>query len=155
MVLCSSIVLTLPIWSVYWIKSSIRSQNNPKQRLLGIIYIFDVSAEKNNFVSTPDRRQWKTLLTIDKRGSEIASTSVFDCHLLPVGWLTDLGPNTLKSIQIHYNYFELSMITITLQLQDLQKCNDYNYNYFRNVIKSLLLLLKFLCKIAMLYSTHI
>ena len=87
MVLCSSIVLMLPIWSVYWIKSSIRSQNNPKQRLLGIIYIFDVSAEKNNFVSTPDRRQWKTLLTIDKRGSEIASTSVFDCHLLPVGWL--------------------------------------------------------------------
>ena len=32
---------------------------------------------------------------------------------------TDLGPNTLKSIQIHYNYFDLSMITITLQLQDL------------------------------------
>ena len=31
----------------------------------------------------------------------------------------DLGPNTLKSIQIHYNYFDLSMITITLQLQDL------------------------------------
>ena len=61
------------------------SQNNPKQRLLGIIYIFDVSAEKNIFVSTPDRRQWKSLLTIDKRGSEIASTSVFDCHLLPVG----------------------------------------------------------------------
>ena len=25
----------------------------------------------------------------------------------------DLGPNTLKSIQIHYNYFDLSMITIT------------------------------------------
>ena len=33
--------------------------------------------------------------------------------------LADLGPNTLKSIQIHYNYFDLSMITITLQLQDL------------------------------------
>ena len=32
---------------------------------------------------------------------------------------TDLGPNTLKSIQIHYNYSDLSMITITLQLQDL------------------------------------
>ena len=31
----------------------------------------------------------------------------------------DLGPNTLKSIQIHYSYFDLSMITITLQLQDL------------------------------------
>ena len=31
----------------------------------------------------------------------------------------DLGPNTLKSIQIHYNYLELSKITITLQLQDL------------------------------------
>ena len=33
--------------------------------------------------------------------------------------LADLGPNTLKSIQIHYIYFDLSMITITLQLQDL------------------------------------
>ena len=32
---------------------------------------------------------------------------------------SDLGPNTLKSIQIHYSYFDLSMITITLQLQDL------------------------------------
>ena len=31
---------------------------------------------------------------------------------------SDLGPNTLKSIQIHYNYFDLSMITITLQIQD-------------------------------------
>ena len=47
----------------------------------------------------------------------------------------DLGPNTLKSIQIHYSYFDLSMITITLQLQYLWKCNEYNYNYFRNVIK--------------------
>ena len=27
--------------------------------------------------------------------------------------LPDLGPNTLKSIQIHYNYFDLSVITIT------------------------------------------
>ena len=33
-------------------------------------------------------------------------------------WL-DLGPNTLKSIQIHYSYFDLSMITIALQLQVL------------------------------------
>ena len=44
---------------------------------------------------------------------------------------TDLGPNTLKSI----NYFDISMITITLLFKDLYKCNDYNYNYFRNVIK--------------------
>ena len=27
------------------------------------------------------------------------------------------------------------MITITSQLQVLWNCNDYNYNYFRNVIK--------------------
>ena len=36
------------------------SQNNPKQGLLGIIYIFHGSVEKNNFVSTPDIRQSKT-----------------------------------------------------------------------------------------------
>ena len=48
------------------------------------------------------------------------------------------------------------MITITLQLQDLQKCNDYNYNYFTNVIKYITnYFWSFLCKIAMLYSTHI
>ena len=45
------------------------------------------------------------------------------------------GAKYFESIQIHYSYFDLSMITITLQLQDLWKCNDYNYNYFRNVIK--------------------
>ena len=40
-------------------------------------------------------------------------------HDIFVVHASDLGPNTLKSIQIHYNYFDLSMITITLQLQDL------------------------------------
>ena len=46
---------------------------------------------------------------------------VSNCDFLTfqlVSW-ADLGPNTLKSIQIHYSYFDLSMITITLQLQDL------------------------------------
>ena len=32
-------------------------------------------------------RQSKILLTIDERGSEIATTSVFDCQLSPVGRL--------------------------------------------------------------------
>ena len=39
------------------------------------------------FVSTQDMRQSKTLLTIDERGSEIATTSVFDCQLSPEGRL--------------------------------------------------------------------
>ena len=34
---------------------------------------------------TSGRRQSKTLLTIDERGSKIAMNSVFDCHLSPVG----------------------------------------------------------------------
>ena len=63
------------------------SQNNPKQGLLGIIYICHVSVEKNNFVSTPDMRQSKTLFTVDECGSDIATTSVFDCQLSPVGRL--------------------------------------------------------------------
>ena len=33
----------------------------------------------------PDRRQWKTLSTFDKRKSKIDRSSVFDCHLLTVG----------------------------------------------------------------------
>ena len=36
-------------------------------------------------MSTPDRQQSKTLLTIDERGSKVARNSVFDCQLLPVG----------------------------------------------------------------------
>ena len=44
---------------------------------------------------------------------------VLDCQASYPVPVPDLGPNTLKSIQIHYNYFDLSMITITLQLQDL------------------------------------
>ena len=35
--------------------------------------------------TTPDRRQSKTRLTIDDRGSKIARNGVFDCHLSPVG----------------------------------------------------------------------
>ena len=36
------------------------------------------------FLFTPGRRQSKSLLTIDERGSKIARNSVFDCHLSPV-----------------------------------------------------------------------
>ena len=43
--------------------------------------------KKKNFVSTPDMRQSKTFFTIDERGSKIATTSVFDCQLSPVGRL--------------------------------------------------------------------
>ena len=39
----------------------------------------------NLYTNTPGRRQSKTLLTIDERGSKIAKKSVFDCHLSPVG----------------------------------------------------------------------
>ena len=35
--------------------------------------------------NTPGRRQSKTLLTIDERGSKIARNSIFDCHLSRVG----------------------------------------------------------------------
>ena len=35
--------------------------------------------------NAPDRRQTKTLLTIDERGSKINRNSVFDCHLSSVG----------------------------------------------------------------------
>ena len=35
--------------------------------------------------TTPDRRQSKTLSTIDDRGSIFDRNSVFDCHLSPVG----------------------------------------------------------------------
>ena len=36
-------------------------------------------------IITPGRRQSKTLLTIDERGSKIARNSIFDCHLSPIG----------------------------------------------------------------------
>ena len=36
-------------------------------------------------INTPYRRQSKTPLTTDERGSNIARNSVLDCHLSPVG----------------------------------------------------------------------
>ena len=36
-------------------------------------------------ISTQDRWQSKTLLTIDELGTKIARNSVFGCHLSPVG----------------------------------------------------------------------
>ena len=37
-----------------------------------------------SLIFTPDRRQSKTLLTIDERGSKIVRKGVFDWHLSPV-----------------------------------------------------------------------
>ena len=41
-------------------------------------------------------RQSKTLLTIDERGSEIATTSVFDCQWSPVGRLMAIEKSVSK-----------------------------------------------------------
>ena len=43
-------------------------------------------------------RQSKTLLTIDERGSGIATTSVFDCHWSPIGRLMAIE----KSVSTDY-----------------------------------------------------
>ena len=86
------------------------SQNNPKQGLLGIIYIFHGSVEKNNFASTPDIRQSKTILTIEGRGSEIATTRVFDCQLSPVG--------RLKAIKNYVSNYFLSTFVDNIDVFD-------------------------------------
>ena len=62
------------------------------------LIIFHISVEKKKFVSIPDMRHSKTLLTIDERGSEIATTSVFDCQWSPGGRLMAIE----KSVS---NYF--------------------------------------------------
>ena len=68
--------------------------------------------KKNNFVSTPDRRQSKTLFTMDERRSEIATTtcSVFDRHLSPVGRL-------MAIVNYVSNYFGLrSSMVLTFSI---------------------------------------
>ena len=40
---------------------------------------------RRQVLSSLDRRQSKTLLTIDKCGSKIVRNSVFECHLSPIG----------------------------------------------------------------------
>ena len=55
--------------------------------LLYVDFFKNVNYKHQNLFSTlptPGRRQSKTLLTIDKRGSKIARISVFHCHLSPV-----------------------------------------------------------------------
>ena len=58
-----------------------------KHYLVGIAHLLFFNENTNflSFLITPGRRQSKTLLTIDKRGSYIARNSVFDCHLSPIG----------------------------------------------------------------------
>ena len=58
-------------------------------------------------------RQSFTLLTIDERGSEIATTSFFDCHLLPVGRLMAIE-NTVS------NYF----LSTSIDSNDIFDCAD-------------------------------
>ena len=50
-------------------------------------------------VYTPEKRQSKTLLTIDERGSKIAWNSVFNCHLSQVG-LIAIVPSQQMAIKI-------------------------------------------------------
>ena len=45
------------------------------------------------------RRQWKTLSTIDERGSKIDRNSVFDCHLSPVWRQMAIENAVLKAIE--------------------------------------------------------
>ena len=60
-----------------------------------------ISVEKKKFVSIPDMRQLKTLLTVDERGSEIATTTVFDCQWSMVASRSTNG-NQKNSVS---NYF--------------------------------------------------
>ena len=65
--------------------------------LIGFFQTFKTHLEIVNFIAfhitficliifaTPNRRQLKTLLTIDERWSKIARNSVFDCRLSPFG----------------------------------------------------------------------
>ena len=77
---------------------------------------FSCFCRKNNFVSTPEWRQKKRLFTMDERGSEIATTSVFDCHLSPVGRLIAIE-NSVS------NYFGLrSSIVLTFLIAAYPVC---------------------------------
>ena len=64
------------------------SQNNPKQGLLGITYIFHVPVIKKICFHTGYAAIENSWRTIDERESDIATTSVFDCQFSPVGRLT-------------------------------------------------------------------
>ena len=55
----------------------------PKAHVYTELQFQNVSVSGPMFI-TPGRRQSKTLLTIDERGSKIAGNSVFDYHLSPV-----------------------------------------------------------------------
>ena len=63
------------------------SQNNLKQGLLGIVYIFHVSVIKKICFHTGYAAIENSWRTIDERESDIATTSVFDCQFSPVGRL--------------------------------------------------------------------
>ena len=56
--------------------------NNPKQGLLGIIYIFHVPVIKKICFHSGYAAIENSWRTIDGRGSDIATTSVFDCQLV-------------------------------------------------------------------------
>ena len=63
------------------------AKNNPKQGLLGIIYIFHVPVIKKICFHTGYAEIVNSWGTIDERGSDIATTSVFDWQFAPVGRL--------------------------------------------------------------------
>ena len=42
---------------------------------------YELLVGRSDCMITPDRWQWKTLVTIDESGSQIARNSIFDCHL--------------------------------------------------------------------------
>ena len=67
----------------YWNSEYWTQKNGPSLRMCENIRV--PAPPPPPGVYTPDRRQSKTLLSIDERGSKIAINSVSDCHLSPVG----------------------------------------------------------------------
>ena len=66
-----------------WMDKQCQNSSIPSAFWQGTTKKFQIRL-KTQPVLSPDRRQLKSLLTIDKLGSKIIRNSVFDCHLLPI-----------------------------------------------------------------------
>ena len=67
---------------VFW--SSFLSSTKKKQRRVGPSLTKLAKCKKCHYDTTPDRRQSKTILTIDEQGSKLDRNSVLDCLFLVI-----------------------------------------------------------------------
>ena len=77
------------------------------------------------YIYTPGRRQSKTLLTVDERGSRITRNSVFDCQLSPVRRQMTIENSVSNDLGLNHSRIQKILTTLFSHQHISQRAMQY------------------------------